>query len=211
MPAVLVIGPQGAREQAARWVQVAPAGTRIEFKKPVRSLPQNDKLWAMLTELSQQLEWHGQKLTPDDWKDVLTAGLKRELRMVPNADNDGFVMLGMRTSRMSKEELSELLEFVAAFGARHQVTFRDPGPTPTTPDPLTVEADEDLTKAAGNDVFNWAGRFEIRLKNARSRDVPEIWGAAHRGGQLEAVKGCSAARYEQLQAIMRERAQETAA
>ena len=42
------------------------------------------------------MNWHGQKLTPDEWKDVMTAAPKKQ-RVVP-ADG-GFVVLGMCARR----------------------------------------------------------------------------------------------------------------
>lgn len=80
-------------------------------------------MWAMLTDIAQQVDWHGQKLTPEDWKDICTAAL-RKCRVVPGIDG-GFVPLGMRTSDMSKGEMSSLLELIAAFGAQHNVKFGD--------------------------------------------------------------------------------------
>jgi hypothetical protein len=82
-------------------------------------------MWAMLCELATQLAWHGQKLTPDDWKLVMLDGLKRELRMVPNMDGNGFVNLGRSSSDLSKQEMTDLIELIFAFGAKHGVVFND--------------------------------------------------------------------------------------
>ena len=51
--------------------------------------------------------------------------LKREVRMVPNLDGNGFVSLGRSSSDLSKSEMSDLMELIAAFGAQHGVEFRD--------------------------------------------------------------------------------------
>lgn len=82
-------------------------------------------MWAMLTEVSVQLPWHGQKLRPDDWKLIFLDALKRELRIVPNIDGTGFVNLGRSSSDLSKEEMGELIELISAFGAEHSVAFRE--------------------------------------------------------------------------------------
>lgn len=111
-----------ARAQAL--LAKAPRGTRVEFKAAKRSLDQNSRMWAMLTEVSRQVQWHGVKLRPDDWKLVFMDGLKRELRLVPNIDGNGFVNLGRSSSDLSKAEMSELMELIADFGANHGVTFR---------------------------------------------------------------------------------------
>jgi hypothetical protein len=113
------------RQRAARWAMQAPYGSRIEFKASKRSLPQNARMWAMLTDVATQLAWHGIKITPDDWKLMFLDALKRELRMVPNLDGTGFVNLGRSSSELSKGEMSDLIELIFKFGAEHGVKFHD--------------------------------------------------------------------------------------
>lgn len=113
------------RERACMWVRNAPEGTRLTFKASKRTLPQNDRFWAMLTDVATQIDWHGVKLTPDDWKLVFMDALNREVRMVPNIDGTGFVNIGTRSSDLSKDEMSDLMELIAAFGASHGVRFQD--------------------------------------------------------------------------------------
>lgn len=121
--ALVVIRTDADRKRVATWAQNVQPGSRVEFKAPRRSLDQNSRLWAMLTEVAHQVDWYGQKLTPEDWKDVFTAALRRA-RVVPGIDG-GFVPLGMRTSDMSKGEMSALFELIEAFGAERGVRFGD--------------------------------------------------------------------------------------
>lgn len=93
----------------------------VEAKRPTRSTEQNRRMWAMLGEVSEQVTWHGQKLSPQDWKDMATAALKRQ-RVVPGIDG-GFVVLGTSTSRMTVAEMTELMDFLEAFGAQQGVRF----------------------------------------------------------------------------------------
>jgi hypothetical protein len=123
--ALLVLSNDTLRAKAADWCRRLPHGTRIEFKAPKRTLDQNAKMWAMLTDISLQLTWHGIKLSPDDWKLMMLDGLKRELRIVPNIDGTGFVNLGRSSSDLSKQEFIDLIELIAAFGAKHGVIFQD--------------------------------------------------------------------------------------
>jgi len=123
--ALIVLRTQADRVLAAKWAHGIPWGSRIEFKAPKRTLPQNDRLWAMLTEVAQQVPYHGLKLAADDWKLLFLDALKREVRMVPNLDGNGFVSLGRSSSDLSREEMSDLLELIAAYGAQHGVTFHD--------------------------------------------------------------------------------------
>lgn len=119
---------QGHQALSAAWVAMKAmlsAGHRLtmEVKPETRTSAQNRRLWAMLTDVSEQVDWHGNKLQPDEWKEVFTAALKRQ-KVVPGIDG-GFVVIGSRTSRMTKGEMSELQELMAAFGVEHGVVFRD--------------------------------------------------------------------------------------
>lgn len=92
--------------------------------EPRRTLDQNSKLWPMLGDIASQVLWHGQYLKDFEWKDVFTAALKR-YRAVPGIDG-GIVLLGMRTSRMTKSQLSDLIELMYSFGAEHNVVWSEP-------------------------------------------------------------------------------------
>lgn len=114
-----------ARQLAASYVLEAPDGCVVSFKEPTRSLEANAAMWAKLTDIAEQVTWYGKKLSADDWKTVLTASL-RQTRVVPTIDGDGFVPLGMSTSKMSVKEMGALLDLIDAFAAQQSVTFRAP-------------------------------------------------------------------------------------
>lgn len=123
--ALLVLANDTIRDRAVSWCQRLPIFTRVEFKAPQRTLPQNARMWAMLSDVATQVEWHGLKLTPDDWKLIFLDALKREVRIVPNLDGTGFVNLGRSSSDLSVSEMGDLMELIAAFGARRGVVFGD--------------------------------------------------------------------------------------
>lgn len=112
------------RGNALAAVRQAPTGYVVEIRPQTRSLDQNARLWAMLTDVSEQVLWYGKHLSPDDWKDVFSASL-RQTRVVPTIDGDGFVPLGMRTSTMTKAEFGALMDLIEAFGAERGVIFHD--------------------------------------------------------------------------------------
>jgi hypothetical protein len=122
---LFVLNTQADRIRAVTLIHRAPAGARMEIKAAKRSLPQNDRMWAMLTDVATQLEWHGQKIRADDWKLIFMDGLKRELRIVPNLDGTGFVNLGRSSSDLTKAEMTDLIELIFAFGANHGVVFHE--------------------------------------------------------------------------------------
>lgn len=106
-------------------IKSAPDGWIVTVTEPTRTKDQNAMLWPLLTDLSKQVDWYGKKLTPDNWKDLMTASL-RKLDVVPNLDGTGFVALGQSTSNMTKSQFSELIELILAFGAERGVKFTEP-------------------------------------------------------------------------------------
>jgi hypothetical protein len=101
------------------WQKAKPfllAGNKLvlTIEEQKRSTEQNALLWSVLTDLSKQVVWHGEKLTKDEYKDLLTAGLKKQ-RAIPGIDG-GFVVLGTSTSKMTKAEMAELITLAHAFG-----------------------------------------------------------------------------------------------
>lgn len=112
-----------ARENCCRTVHEMPDGWIVVFKPPKRTLEQNAKLWAMLHDIAKQICWYGEWLTPEEWKDVFTASLKKS-HVVRGIDG-GFVICGQSTSKLSKAEFSELIELIYAFGSERDVQWSD--------------------------------------------------------------------------------------
>jgi hypothetical protein len=113
------------RERATRVIAAAPPGSRVDVKAPKRSVPQNDRMWAMLTDISMQLAWHGKQRKPNDWKKRFLDLLNVESELVPGLDGSGVVELGRSSSDLSKEEMSDMIELMFKFGAEHGVKFQD--------------------------------------------------------------------------------------
>lgn len=127
MTATLFNPQQGYQQLLTVWKlakAMLTAGHRmvLELRPETRSTEQNSRLWAMLTEISQQVDWYGKKLTPDDWKHIFSSSLKK-LEVVPNLDGTGFVALGLSTSKMTKAEMCDMQTLMEAFGAEHGVKF----------------------------------------------------------------------------------------
>ena len=119
---VILTGPI-QRKTAHAYIDAAPDGYVMTLAEPKRSLIQNDRMWAMLTEVSKQVVWYGKKLTPEAWKCVFSASLKKQ-DVVPGLHGD-FVVIGQSTSRMSKREMSEMIDLMDAFGAEQGVRFEE--------------------------------------------------------------------------------------
>jgi hypothetical protein len=108
-------------------IQRAPLGFVVAAKRNKRSIPQNARMWAMLTIIAREVKWHGLRLSPEDWKLLFLEALGHEMRMVPNIEGNGFVSLGRSSSALSKQEMSDLQELMSAFAAQRGVDMQDPG------------------------------------------------------------------------------------
>ena len=118
---------QALTAQVFPYLDAALQGSRrwvLSIKPETRSLQQNARLWAMLTDISQQVDWYGRKLTPENWKHVFSAALKKQ-DVVPGLDG-GFVVLGLSTSKMTVGEMADLQTLMEAFGAEKGVRFTAP-------------------------------------------------------------------------------------
>ena len=130
MTALVTIRSDLDRAALCRAIQAADRGTRVELRGPVRSLPQNDRLWASLTDVARQVEWRDllgrpRRLTPEQWKLFFLDMLNEESVLVPRADGVGVVNIGRSSSKLSKVEFSGLLDLIYAFGAERGVKFHD--------------------------------------------------------------------------------------
>ena len=111
-------------QRCAKGLEGGPVQITLGRPNEKRSTDQNRLLWPLLTDLSNQIEWFGEKLTPDQWKDLVTAAFRQQ-KTVPGL-NGGVVAFGLRTSKMKKAEFSELIEFIFAEGTERGVKFTDP-------------------------------------------------------------------------------------
>lgn len=112
------------RSNAIAAVQTAPDNWLVTIKEPTRSQAQNRLLWQALSDVAEQVEWYGQYLPNSDWKDIFTASLRKS-KVVPGIDSGTFVVTGLHTSKMSKGELSALMDLIFAFGTERGVVFTD--------------------------------------------------------------------------------------
>lgn len=135
LTATLFNAQQGRAAMSSLWSAAKPllmAGHRLTLTltEQTRSNAQNAALHAALTDISRQAEWAGRKWDVEDWKRLLTAGWCRAtaqgVELVPSVDGHGVDVLYRRTSKLTKAECSELLEYVHAWGAEHGVKFSAP-------------------------------------------------------------------------------------
>jgi hypothetical protein len=114
---------------AKQCVDNAPDDWVCVVQKRTRSLDQNALLHAVITDISKQVVWHGQKLPMEVWKRLCVAAWLREKNerpmLVPALDGHGVDIIYEKTSKLNVSECAELIEWCYAFGGENNVKFRD--------------------------------------------------------------------------------------
>ena len=106
---------------ARKWVDIAPHGTLVKFFEPLRTIPQNAKMHAMLTDISKAKP-RGLEHTPDVWKALFMKACGHAVQFVNGLDGEPFPV-GFRSSKMNKAQMAEMFEFMEQFAAENGVEF----------------------------------------------------------------------------------------
>lgn len=112
------------RNRAHLLIDKAPSDWVCRIEPPQRSLDQNSKLWAMLSDVSVA-QPEGRKHTPEDWKAIFMNACGWEVQFIEGLDGRPFPS-GFRSSRMTKSQMSDLITFILEYGDRHGVRWTDP-------------------------------------------------------------------------------------
>ena len=105
---------------AEHWERQAQDGKPIALSaaESKRSLEQNALMWVILTAWSKQVEWpiNGRMglITPDEWKDILTAAFLGETGRVAPGLTGGMVLLGCRTRDFTGKQMADFITFLYA-------------------------------------------------------------------------------------------------
>lgn len=123
MPATVCITDNTSRARALHWVNIAPENTVVRFLKPKRTLSQNDRMWAMLTDVAEQAHHNGKRFSPDQWKQLFMHACGHEAHFMAGLNGEPFPA-GFRSSQLNKEQMGELMDFIEYWSAQNGVTLR---------------------------------------------------------------------------------------
>lgn len=117
--------PHPSRDRAIQAIVDSPDGYCVTVSEPNRTLEQNATLWKLLEAFSNQLEWpvngYMTELSPEEWKDILSAAFRQQQPRLAQGVHGGVVMLGERTSRMGKREFSDFIDFIQSVAVERDV------------------------------------------------------------------------------------------
>lgn len=123
MTYTIILDTKAAKQRAIDMIAAAQYGLVFMLKERARTTEQNDRMWAMLTDVSRQCRIHGQKYPPETWKALAMEACGHKPRVVPSLSGDGVVITGYKSSRLSVGQMSELIEYLFAYGAEKGVQW----------------------------------------------------------------------------------------
>jgi hypothetical protein len=119
----MILSGQYQRELAKKLIDRAPPMAVLNIREATRTTDQNSKMWAMLSDISRAKPL-GRCHTADRWKVVMMQACGHAVQFETALDGAPFPV-GYSTSRMTKEQMSDLIEFMYAFGAEHGIEWSD--------------------------------------------------------------------------------------
>jgi hypothetical protein len=111
------------RRLAHQLIDHAPVDAVVKVSAAKRSDDQNAKMWAMLSDISRAKP-EGRMHIPEVWKCIFMAALGHEVKFEMGLDNQPFP-IGFRTSRLTKPEMSDLIEFIYAYASKHNIKWSE--------------------------------------------------------------------------------------
>ncbi|GKS68977.1 NinB protein [Nitrosomonas sp. PY1] len=118
---IYILAHDVARKRAAQACMQAPDGYVVTIQEPKRSIEENSLLHALITQISKTQEWAGKKHDVETWKRLLVAAWCRvhgsAVEILPALDGHGVDIIPVRTSKLTKKECADLIEYIFSWGA----------------------------------------------------------------------------------------------
>ena len=111
---------------AKKLVDGAPVDAVVNIRAATRTLDQNALMWALLSDVSRS-QPEGRMHTPEVWKALFMSACGHAVQFENGLDGTPFPV-GFRSSRLSKSQMSDMVEFIYAYGSSHEVQWSTPYP-----------------------------------------------------------------------------------
>jgi len=111
------------RRLAHQLIDKAPINAVVKISPEERSLDQNNKMWAMISDVSRQKP-EGRTHVPEVWKAIFMAACGHEVQFEHGLDNKPFP-IGFRSSRLTKGQMGDLIEFIYSYASKHNIKWSE--------------------------------------------------------------------------------------
>jgi len=111
------------RDHAKFMIDRAPADAVVTINAAKRTTDQNALMWALLSDVSRAKP-EGRCHTPEVWKSLMMHACGHATQFEMGLNGQPFPT-GFRTSRMTKAQMSDLIEFILCWGSERGVRWTD--------------------------------------------------------------------------------------
>ncbi len=112
------------RAFAHQLLDKAPVGAVVNIREAGRTNDQSAKMWAMISDVSRAKP-EGRTHTADTWKSLFMAACGHAVQFEVGLNGQPFP-IGFRSSRLTKDQMSELIETIYEYGSRFGVLWTEP-------------------------------------------------------------------------------------
>jgi len=123
MPKIFLVG-KSQRDYASRALAAAPDNAVASITVPKRTVPRNDKMWAMLTDV-MKAKPEGRMWTKETWKAAFMQSLGHQCQFAEGLDGSGPFPVGFRSSNLTVGQMRDLIEVIYEYGSRHNVEWKE--------------------------------------------------------------------------------------
>lgn len=116
---------QHTRDLIKSKVATVPEGFVVNIQEPKRTLDQNARMWAMLSDVSRACP-EGRRWDTNTWKAAFMHALGHEILWQPGLDGQTPFPAGFRTSKLNKRQMADLITVIQEYGDRHGVRWTEP-------------------------------------------------------------------------------------
>lgn len=117
----IILRGDSQRALARSLIDKAPQDAVVNIREANRTLDQNALLWSLLSDVSRAKP-AGRKMIPELWKSVFMAACGHAVQFETGLDGQPFPV-GFRSSRLTKPQMTDLIDFILAWGAENGVRF----------------------------------------------------------------------------------------
>ncbi len=121
MTHVVILREPRHRALAIQLIGRAPENATVTIKAEKRSDDQNRLMWALLSDVSRAKPG-GRTHTPEVWKELFCHACGHAVQFEMGLNGQPFPV-GFRTSRMSKAQMTDLIEFIMSWGIENGVQW----------------------------------------------------------------------------------------
>jgi len=123
MTQTVILRGQPQRDLAKQLIDKAPENSVVKISPLTRSNEQNNKMWGLIEDVMNAMP-EGRQHTKEVWKAIFMNALGHETAFAMGINNEIFP-IGFKSSQLSVRQMSDLIEMIYSYGAKHNVKWSE--------------------------------------------------------------------------------------